>query len=340
MTISQAHAGSSGAVFTTRQGLLVKSDIFIGATRLKQQGLWYWGLDGQSAAKFPGVAGFKWSPVSAQLEMEYYGSREFSGLLLDDECNFPAAQRVFEDVLNFLNSVLYADREIRTSENFWLDLCRQAASRLEEVESKGDALLRMALTAPCLNGQQVATAGVLVRRASAFARSREKTMFVRAHGDVHTGNILMSKENDFRLIDPRGIFFGDEMWTSVIYDWGKLLHDLHGRYSMIRAGMFTLACPSERSVEISVLRNDSYSRYSGLLSTFRRWLAESCFDRNEIVGAFLAEGLLIMSLLPFHAGFPRRAAAFAAMGRISLNRWIGWAESGQSTDFLFDELDV
>ncbi len=340
MTVSQAHAGSSGAIFTTRHGLLVKSDIFIGATRLKQQGLWYWGLEGKSAAKFPGVAGFKWSPVSAQLEMEYYGSRELSGLLLDAKCNFPAAQRVLEDVLNFLNSVLYANREIRNSEKFWLDLFHQAESRLEEAESKGDPLFRMALRVPFLNGKQIATASDLIRFASTFVRSWSKTMFVRAHGDVHTGNILISKENDFRLIDPRGLFFGDELWTSVIYDWGKLLHDLHGRYSMIRAGMFALAHRNEQSMDISVLRNDSYNRYSGLLSIFRRWLAENGFDRNEIADAFLAEGLLIMSLLPFHIRFPRRAAAFAAIGRISLSRWIEWAESGRNADFLFDELNV
>lgn len=335
------HSGSSGAILFPRHGQLIKRDVGVGTIRLKNQGFWYWKLDENAAKKFPGVAGFEWSPFSAQIEMENLNSRELSELILDDACKIPTAIKVLENVLFYLRDTLYiAQNAPQISIDFWINLCEQASLRLEEVEKAGNTQICAALNVPLLNGKQIPTARDLIQLVLKKINSLDNTIFVRAHGDVHTGNILVSEKGDVHLIDPRGVFARNLLSTSVIYDFGKLLHDLHGCYSLIRAGNYSFKLFNNNKIEISLFRTKEYESYRQLLLFFQSWVETEWSNKSDIVGAFLAEGLLLFSLLPFHMKFSKRASAFATLGRIAIYRWLVWSDSEEPVKNLFCELDI
>lgn len=330
-------AGSSGATIYPRQGLMIKMDRAMGAIRIKQQGFWYWSLEPEVSDKFPSIVGFEWSPTTAHLQMEHLSARVLSELLLDDSTAGIRAH-ILRDVLNFLSRSLYKEKFTHKAQEFWNGLCGQTLHRLEQISHLMDTEIGNALKTPVLNGKIIPTAHELIKTVSEITCDLQETTFVRAHGDVHTGNILVSTDA-VRLIDPRGLFSDGSSITSHIYDLGKILHDLHGGYSLIRAGMYKLLVEENQSLNFHFEKNQAYENYRSLLWTFKDWATEGGTNAADLSGAFLAEGLLMLGIIPFHAKYGNRGAAFAVVGRIVINKWIHWYISNEKIENLFSELD-
>jgi dTDP-glucose pyrophosphorylase len=123
------------------------------------------------------------------------------------------------------------------------------------------------------------------------------------HGDLHFGNLLFDfNSGQLKMIDPRGAFGEVGCYGDARYDLAKLLHSFHGGYAHLAAGMFEL----HETADGFNLRLYGGPDRAHLLDCFRRWLARTGIDFDELV---LIEGLLFLSLVPIHADDRQRQIA-------------------------------
>ncbi len=166
----------------------------------------------------------------------------------------------------------------------------------------------------------------------------DKALFL--HGDLHTGNILF---NDFgeKLIDPRGDFIDGSTYFDVCYDTGKLLHDLHAKYSLVRGGHFDLKV-EDNSYWWSVKRDAPFATYEKLLAYYYQWMQREQSHGNDsmlIPKALLSEGLLLCGIVPFHLKHTERSIVLLISGIVLLNKWYGWSSNKLAISDLFLPLD-
>ena len=78
--------------------------------------------------------------------------------------------------------------------------------------------------------------------------------FVLLHGDCTFSNIMLGKDIDPVLIDPRGYFGKTEFFGDAAYDWAKLYYSLSGNYDQFNLKRFHLNI-SEKAVELEISSN-------------------------------------------------------------------------------------
>jgi thiamine kinase-like enzyme len=106
------------------------------------------------------------------------------------------------------------------------------------------------------------------------------------HGDLHCGNILVKNESMY-CIDPNG-----SLSMPIEYDYGKMLHSIHGGYHQIMRGQYTLEILDDEfyfKVEVPDI-------YSSILKKLQAQLTE-----QEYLRAIYAEAVHFATLLPHHA---------------------------------------
>lgn len=59
------------------------------------------------------------------------------------------------------------------------------------------------------------------------------------HGDLTMSNILIDKDNDIYLIDPRGKFGSTKFFGDIRYDISKMYYSFVGNYDSLNNGDFT-----------------------------------------------------------------------------------------------------
>jgi len=133
------------------------------------------------------------------------------------------------------------------------------------------------------------------------------------HGDFCFSNILFDLNNQIvRLIDPRGSFGKSGVYGDARYDIAKLRHSVSGLYDYIMADMFEVReSDGEFTSQIYV-----DSKLSVVAGEFDRMVAALGYDINEI--RFI-EGLLFISMIPFHKGHRLRQQVLYLTGLELLN---------------------
>ena len=134
------------------------------------------------------------------------------------------------------------------------------------------------------------------------------------HGDFCFSNILFDINNQIiRLIDPRGNFGRKGVYGDPRYDIAKLSHSVYGRYDFIMADMFTI-----EEITPGVLVGQIFSNHiqEQVAHYFDHLLIQQGFIVEEIR---LIEGLLFISMLPFHSDHPQRQKMLYATGLSILN---------------------
>ncbi|MBB4634498.1 phosphotransferase [Longimicrobium terrae] len=134
------------------------------------------------------------------------------------------------------------------------------------------------------------------------------------HGDYCFSNILFDVNNQIvRLIDPRGSFGKSGIYGDARYDIAKLRHSLSGLYDFVMADMFDVRREADGSWTSQVYAD---ARLRSLAGDFDRMVAALGYDVNEI--RFI-EGLLFVSMVPYHHGHPRRQQLLYLTGLTLLN---------------------
>lgn len=78
--------------------------------------------------------------------------------------------------------------------------------------------------------------------------------FVFIHGDNTFSNMLLDKNLDPVLIDPRGYFGHTELYGDPAYDWAKLYYSVCGNYDQFNLKRFRLTI-SESEVKLQIVSN-------------------------------------------------------------------------------------
>ncbi|MBI3289794.1 phosphotransferase [Candidatus Microgenomates bacterium] len=107
------------------------------------------------------------------------------------------------------------------------------------------------------------------------------------HGDLHCGNILV-KNNRVYMVDPNG-----NLSMPIEYDYGKILHSIHGGYGSIINGNYKLTELGEDQFGFSIQIPEIYTVMS---SKFIRTIPPDLFVRS-----FYAEAMHFATMLPHHA---------------------------------------
>jgi dTDP-glucose pyrophosphorylase len=120
------------------------------------------------------------------------------------------------------------------------------------------------------------------------------------HGDYCLSNILYDLNNQIvRLIDPRGSFGEKGIYGDPRYDMAKLRHSLVGLYDYIVGDLFHIN--EHEGVFTYCLFHDEKNPI--LAQVFDDLLLKYNYNINEIQ---LIEGLLFLSMIPYHTDYPDR----------------------------------
>lgn len=115
------------------------------------------------------------------------------------------------------------------------------------------------------------------------------------HGDLHCGNVLINDEDSY-LVDPNG-----SLLMPIEYDYGKLLHSVHGAYGQIMRRNYRLKELRTGDYEFSVTTTSAHD------AAFQR-LQSQLNDRDMLRGLY-AEALHFATMLPHHATKSRETTA-------------------------------
>lgn len=131
------------------------------------------------------------------------------------------------------------------------------------------------------------------------------------HGDPSFQNILYHPDiSHFKLIDPRGAFPGETMFGDKRYELAKLRHNYHGLYDYVVYEMYKLnECEGKFDYSYFTTQFVDYHIFDNIIE-------EKGFDISEIQ---LIEGLLFISMIPFHKDKPQNQVMFYLIGLQILN---------------------
>ncbi|MBW7845362.1 MAG: hypothetical protein H3C45_06905 [Bacteroidia bacterium] len=120
------------------------------------------------------------------------------------------------------------------------------------------------------------------------------------HGDYCLSNILYDLNNQIvRLIDPRGSFGEKGIYGDARYDIAKLRHSLVGLYDYIVGDLFQINT-NENGFEYELFEDDK-NKHLALYT-------DKCIEANgyNLRDIKLIEGLLFLSMIPYHADYRER----------------------------------
>lgn len=120
------------------------------------------------------------------------------------------------------------------------------------------------------------------------------------HGDYCLSNILYDLNNQIvRLIDPRGSFGDKGIYGDARYDIAKLRHSLVGLYDYIIGDLFHIISTPD-GFEFDLFEDDK-NKYLEIYTDKR--IEDNGYILKEIK---LIEGLLFLSMIPYHADYSER----------------------------------
>lgn len=149
------------------------------------------------------------------------------------------------------------------------------------------------------------------KKAKALAKSVKPSII---HGDLCFPNILFDVNNQIiRLIDPRGNFGGSGIYGDPRYDIAKLRHSIIGLYDFIMADMFSIREDAPGIFSGRLFSNDLQGKIAG---HFDDIIEKEGYILKEIR---LIEGLLFISMLPYHENHLQRQQMLYLAGLTLLN---------------------
>lgn len=160
--------------------------------------------------------------------------------------------------------------------------------------------LRELLSSPgvTINGRTYNTPSQYIRRIRNHSALRDyltPDLLGLIHGDLHYGNILIGTQ-DMYFIDPNGT-----LGMPIEYDYGKLLHSVHGCYGQIMEGSYSLLRHSDSHYSFHVKKPKRFSLAFHHL--------EKVLTEKELLRGLYAEALHFATMLPHHATKRRETTA-------------------------------
>ncbi len=137
--------------------------------------------------------------------------------------------------------------------------------------------------------------------------------FTILHGDYCLSNILYDVNNQIvRLIDPRGSFGSKGVYGDPRYDVAKMRHSISGCYDYIVGDLFYVENEAN-NFNFSIFNNPNTDELAIHLD---KLIVANGYSIEDIK---LIEGLLFLSMLPYHADYFERQKMMYIEGLIILN---------------------
>ncbi|MGG3662123.1 hypothetical protein [Bacillus gobiensis] len=335
--------GDSGSELKYCGKIVIKTGTGVAMQRLKAQAVWYHKVPEIVRRGTPKILGYNWTPSQACLVMENANLQNFSNLICSGSLKNEEVVSMLKTVLEWIESTMYTFNKEQDNISMF-SLLQQTTQRVKGITSKGHLLLYNLIhsNTVIVNGERLwggTMAFELLKKHKKLIQGLNLTQKFLVHGDLHTGNILCGGSK-FKLIDQRGNFTGGDIFFDLAYDSGKLLHDLHGKYSLIRSEQFQLKAYEQNVYEFHITRNDAWHTYENLLAWYCDWYKPYQLD-FELWWAksMLAEALILCGIIPFHIKNYKRVLVIYLSGLVLLNRWLLWAEGEITIEQLFFPLD-
>lgn len=282
--------------------------------KLEDELAWYLGLPQELQVLTPRIVSSRRENGSLEIVQEYYGYPTLAELFVYSQLPIESWRVILRHVLRVHDE--FRRRPGRLDRAAMIDMYVGKTARRLKSLAEGDALWKTRLDAESAvcNGTSLRNVGELwpaIEIAAARLADTAKPGIV--HGDLCFSNILFDYNNQIiRLVDPRGRFGERTIFGDPRYDLAKLRHSAHGLYDFIVADMFQIA-EADGGTVASVADAEATNPVAAL---FDRLVADAGHDVREIQ---LIEGLLFLSMLPLHAGTPRRQQMMYLTGLQLLN---------------------
>lgn len=292
---------------------------------LKDEIFWYFNIPKDIKIYTPRIIDYNIDDdKEIYVELEFYGYPSLSELWLYAELSQSVWEILIDRVFNILDRLRIHQRNVSMndynemyvrktnlrvkqtceSSRFWFSLFREEVLLINDRKLKGW---------PYFHSRLSRFAGLLYKRSD--------NCFL--HGDLCFSNILCDLNYGIiKMIDPRGRWGSQRHYGDVKYDIAKLRHSISGLYDHIVNDLFSIALATSRE---NTGKMTSISVSFPLRNEIQRSTAEY-FDSKigkiwNVKQIKFIEGLLFISMIPFHADNKERQIAMFSRGVELLNEF-------------------
>lgn len=331
-------ASHSGCRLSCRGDTVVKAaDDQISRSRLRAQYCWLNRMSPDVRARFPRVLHWDDSAHQSVMVMERFEGITLQQAISDEIFDVALYWNVINDVHLWLADNLYSNvgRDRWTLEQIVRSLLSRS-KQLDRIWHPDYIDILHGQTVP-FQGEKIMGGLAALERASALAVPERLTKCSLLHGDLHSGNIMITP-NGFRLIDHRGLFQNNKTRFTTLYDSGKFLHDFHGMYWALCSGNFKLE--KRGGYHLLIDQNSVYHVYEELRERYLdAFVWASSGDVNfEPAYSLLMEGLVLCGASVFHVSHMDRSLALYLSGLYCIHRFFMHYDGRLQTSSLFEPL--
>jgi NDP-sugar pyrophosphorylase family protein len=261
---------------------------------------------------FPRIIDYSFASTNLFITMEYYSYPTVAEIWLYSDFS----DKIIKSMVNRLWLILHEFYKIKgyvSKESYKLMYIEKTEKRLDDL-LKSNLVLEtiFANKSIIINGKKLCNWNELKHniysRIDALYNTEHNCLI---HGDYCFSNILFDISSGIvRIIDPRGSW-GNEIFGDLKYDIAKLRHSISGGYDFIINDLFRLDY-SDNSITYYIFNEKKYSHVKEYFDT----LVSEKFELKDIK---LIEGLLFMSMIPFHSNNLRRQIVMYAKALEILN---------------------
>jgi dTDP-glucose pyrophosphorylase len=247
----------------------------------------------------PRVVDYSLDEENPHITMEYYSYQTVSELWLYSSYDQDVFKEMIDKLLRLLIEIKKTERGSVDMQDFKAMYVEKTLSRVRAIEK--DETFKKLLSFPTLviNGKEYCNWKGIASDVLALTDglwNEEDTGLI--HGDYCFSNILYDISSGIvRLLDPRGRW-GKSKYGDIKYDLAKMRHSISGGYDFIVNDLFDVEV-KEDVLEYTLF---GFEEKRPIADYFDQKLAES-FNVRQIQ---LIEGLLFLTMIPYHSNSQRR----------------------------------
>jgi dTDP-glucose pyrophosphorylase len=282
--------------------------------KLQNEILWFNNLPNEIKALTPKISNYSLYE-NTFIEMEYYGYPSLQELWLYGNLSAEIWKSVLERLFNILE-LFKKYKGCVTKEDYTEIYMHKTKERIAKILQKQDNLAFLLKQDDIIiNGKKYKGWSYFEPKLESFIDFLfDKNDNTVLHGDFCFSNVLFDLNNGItRLIDPRGNWGKHILFGDIKYDIAKLRHSISGSYDFIVNDLFNYEQTENEITYNFNLYNNTHNKISILFDNMLQ-------KQNLLEKIQLIEGLLFISMLPYHADKPDRQVLMFAKGIENLNK--------------------
>ncbi|MEI8344777.1 MAG: aminoglycoside phosphotransferase family protein, partial [Candidatus Omnitrophota bacterium] len=296
---------------------------------------------------FPEVSAYDMTAETVFCEMPFYGKMmTLTQAIMEGRMSAEEIMPILRRVISFASNQMGAAERQEPPADYLGFIVDKIRRRILETRQKAPAVFNDLVEAKTItiNGREYDNILPLLRRLEgdeSLRRMVQPPFFSLIHGDLHLDNILVDEKGHLILFDPRGDAAGD-----LIYDLGKILHTLSGKYDLLEHDLHTTQLRKDNG-KISIdMKFDhdltANARYRHLENLLPALLREAVSGERTAVDPYWVERLAFIHahhfavMMPFDLKLDQveaRAVAIYATGVLLFNTFVELLEKKNATYF-------